>query len=136
MRYLNYKKIGSNIELTLNHPEDLVSLSTWQVKISNMNKCTNLRNLCSKRNTYNRDDILPLRNLRRIYSSNDNYEQNGSCLLQDLFKNNKLEYVHMYSDKPDSNIINSFVINDNIENLRYIGVYYDQGVCDIKLNVN
>ena len=42
----------------------------------------------------------------------------------------------MYSDKPDSNIINSFVINDNIENLRFMFVYYDKGVYDIKLNVS
>ena len=88
MRYLNYVYDGyhecgfaDNIELTLNHPEDLVSLSTRRVKISNINKCVNLRNLYSYRNTYNRDDIVPLKKLRRIYSYYDKYEQNGNCLL-------------------------------------------------------
>ena len=121
MRYLSYA--GPYIELALNHPEDLVSLSTWNVKISNMNKCINLRNLYSYDNTYNRDNIVPLKNLRRIYSSNDNYEQNGNCLLQDLFENNKLEYVYINNGYLDSHIVNSFVLRDNIENLRYMHVY-------------
>ena len=90
----------------------------------------------SKYNTYNRDDILPLKNLRRIYSEYDKYEQNDNCFLQDLFKNNKLEYMDVRNWKSDSNIINSFAIRDNIENLRYIDVYYYGKVYDIKLNVN
>ena len=136
MRYLNYRKIGSNIELTLNHPEDLVSFSTYNVKILNMNKCANLRNLYSYKNTYNSNDIVPLKNLRRIYSHRNKYERNGNCLLQDLFQNNKLEYVYVDNYESASNIVNSFVINDNIENLRFMYVLYNEGVYDIKLNVN
>ena len=138
MRYLGYYNDDwrNTIELTLNHPEDLVSLSTWHVKISNMNQCVNLRNLHSEEITYNRDDIVPLRNIRRIYSYEDKYEQNSNCLLQVLFENNKLEYMYVYSGYFDSNIVKSFVIRDNIENLRYIDVYYDEGVHDVKLNVN
>ena len=47
MRYLNYvySNRGVSHELTLSHPEDLVSLSTSLVKISNMNECVNLVNL-------------------------------------------------------------------------------------------
>ena len=37
---------------------------------------------------------------------------------------------------PDSNIVNSFIINDNIENLRFMFAYYGKGAYDIKLNVN
>ena len=38
MRYLGYDYQGDgNYELTLNYPEDLVSLSAGCVKISNMN---------------------------------------------------------------------------------------------------
>ena len=136
MRYLNYKKIGSNIELTLNHPEDIVSLSTERVKISNMGQCVNLRNLYSKWNTQKRDNIVPLKNLRRIYSYEDEYQQNDNCLIQDLLESNKLEYMDVRNWKPDSNIVNSFVIQNNIENLRFMRVYYDEGVHDIKLNVN
>ena len=91
-----------------------------------MNKCTNLKNLCSKRNTYNRDDILPLRNLRRIYSEYDNYEQNDNCFLQDLFENNKLEYVYIDNGYPYTNVVNSFVIQDNIENLRYVTIWQEK----------
>ena len=121
--YLNYVYDGSgNYELALNHPEHLVSLSTYHVKISNMNKCVNLRNLNSDSNTYKRDDIVPLKNLRRIYSYRDEYEQNGKYFLQDLFENNKLEYVHVINWREDSNIVKSFVIRDNIENLRYMYV--------------
>ena len=87
-----------------------------------MNECTNLRNLCSKWNTYNRDDIVPLKNLRRIYSYWDEYEENGNCLIQDLFENNRLEYVYIHNGVLDSNIVKSFVIRDNIENLRYMYV--------------
>ena len=125
MRYLNYvySNCGVSHELTLNHPEDLVSLSTYFVKISNMNKCVNLRNLYSYKNTYKRDNIVPLKNLRRIYSYEDKYQQNGDSLLQDLLRNNKLEYVLVYNDESDSNIVNSFIINDNIENLRFMFVY-------------
>ena len=49
----------------------------------------------SYKNTYNRDDIVPLKNLHRIYSDDDKYEQNDICFLQDLFKSNKLEYVNV-----------------------------------------
>ena len=44
--------------------------------------------------------------------------------------------MDVYNGKPDSNIVNSFIINDNIENLRFMFVYYDKGVHDIKLNVS
>ena len=88
-----------------------------------MNKCVNLRNLYSFDNAYERDDIVPLKNLRRIYSYEDEYQQNNTCFLQDLFRNNKLEYVFVYNEASDSNIVNSFVIQDNIENLRYVYVF-------------
>ena len=83
MRYLSYYNADwkNAIELSLNHPKDLVSLSTGKVKISNMNECVNLRNLCSFVNTYKKADILSLKNLRRIYNSNDKYEQNNTCFL-------------------------------------------------------
>ena len=44
--------------------------------------------------------------------------------------------MHVYNDKSGSNVINSFVIQDNIENLRYMFVDYYGNVHDIKLNVN
>ena len=109
----------------INHPEDLVSLSTMHVKISNINKCVNLRNLYSDKNTYNSDDIIPLKNLRRIYSCNDYYQQNGNCLLQDIFKTNKLEYVYLYHNESNSNIVSSLILSENIENLKFL--YVDEG---------
>ena len=137
MRYLNYFYDGAGYyQLTLNHPEDLVSLSTERVKISNMGQCVNLRNLYSKYNTYSSDDIVPLRNIRRIYSLHDNYEQNDNCFLQDLFENNKLEYVYIDNGYPYKNVVNSFVIQDNIENLRYVTIWQEKELQNIKLNIN
>ena len=137
MRYLSYYNNDwkNAIELELNHPDYLVSLSTESVKISNMNKCVNLKNLSSLDNTYKRDDIVPLNNLRRIYSFNNKYEQNGNCLIQDLFENNKLEYVFVYNISSDPNIVKSFVIRENIENLRFMFVDYNE-IYDIKLNIS
>ena len=100
-----------------------------------MNKCVNLRNLYSFDNAYERDDIVPLKNLCRIHSHNDRYEQNGNCLLQDLFENNKLEHVNVYNINSNSNVVNSFTIQRNIKRLRFINVYYADEVYDIKLNV-
>ena len=137
MRYLNYI-IGPNserIELTLSHPEDLVSVSTLRVKILNMNKCINLRNIFSWENIYKSDDIVPLKNLRRIYSNFDYYQQNDNCFLHNLLRNNKLEYVYVNNQMSFSNVVNSFVIQDNIENLRFMHVYFYSGVYDIKLNI-
>lgn len=72
MRYLNYFYWGDDIiELTLNHLEALVSLSTRKFKILNMSKCINLKNLYSEENPYKSNDIIPLKNLHRIYSYND-----------------------------------------------------------------
>ena len=53
-------------------------------------------NLYSCENNYVKQDIQNLRNLKRIYSENDSYETKGSCLIEDLFKNNKLEYVYVH----------------------------------------
>ena len=36
--------------------------------------------------------------MKRIYSYEDNYYNEGSYFLEDLFKNNKLEYVYIDGD--------------------------------------
>ena len=43
-------------------------------------------------------------------------------MLEELFKQNKLEYVHILTEK-GKNIIFIMVLNKNIENLRYFYVY-------------
>ena len=58
----------------IKYSEYLVSASLSEVKIANLNKCTNLQNLYSKENTYNPQDINTLRNLKRFYSDYDKYE--------------------------------------------------------------
>ena len=113
MRYLNYLCYG-NVELTLKYPEDLVSLSIECAKLSNMNKCINLRNLYSAEYRYESDEIAHLRKLCRICSDSDVYRQNGSCFLQDVFWNKKLEYVYVDNRYSDSNVIKSLTINENI----------------------
>ena len=100
MLYLNYYNgDDDDFELALNHPEYLVSLSTIFVKISNMNQCINLKNLYSLGNTYKKQDVEQLHNIKRIYSLYDNYDNERCCLIEDLFKNNKLEYVYIYNRK-------------------------------------
>ena len=54
---------------------------------------------------------------KRFYSEYDKYESDESCMLEDLFKNNKLEYVHIYRG---DNIVKSMIISFNIQNLRYL----------------
>ena len=47
----------------------------------------------------------------RFYSFDDKYESNKSCMLEDLFKNNKLEYLDIYKG---NNIVKSITISSNI----------------------
>ena len=93
MRYLSISN-NDSMNITLKYPEDLVSLSSARVKITNMNQCVNLRNLYSWENTYTKEDISSLRALKRLYSAIDKYQGNYS-LLSDLFLGNKLEYVYI-----------------------------------------
>ena len=51
-------------------------------------------------------------------------------MLEELFKQNKLEYVHINTRKY-KNIILDMTLNDNIENLRYFNIDTD----DIKYEV-
>lgn len=74
-------------------------------------------------------------NLKRIYSAGDEYKNEGSCFLEDLFKNNKLEYVYILNDKCTGNIIRSMTLSVNIVNLRYLCIYYDKIKCEIKLDI-
>ena len=59
-----------------------------------MNECINLQNLYSEENKYTKQYVEYLCNLKRIYTFNDIYESEGSCLLRDLLINNKLEYIN------------------------------------------
>ena len=51
--------------------------------------------LYSYDNTYTKQDIEQLHNLKRICSNKDEYDNEECCFLEDLFKNNKLEYVYI-----------------------------------------
>lgn len=126
MRYFSYfyNNTNDSYELTLNHADDIVTLSVYKVKISNIGMCTILRNMSSYYNTCKTYDIQPLKNLQKIISVNDECIPNKSCLLYDVFTNNKLEYVYVENNKPDSYIVSSFTIPGNIESLRYMYVKY------------
>lgn len=96
MRYLNYIYDGTgHYNLPLVHPEDIITLSTKCVKISNMCKCNNLRNIYSHCNMYKKHNIEQLYNLKRIYIMDDNYINENNCFLEDLIKNKKMEFVHI-----------------------------------------
>ena len=101
-----------------------------------MNECINLRNLFSWYNTYTKSNIETLYKLKRIDSYEDKYETKDSCLLEDLFKNNKLEYINVRNDIPDSNIVKSMVLLHNIANLRFMYISQEKAKYDIKLNIS
>ena len=56
-------------------------------------------------------------------------------MLEDLFKNNKLEYVYIIT-KEHKNIVKSMTISHNIENLRYFHVNNDNIRVDITLDIS
>ena len=101
-----------------------------------MNECVNLKNLSSLGNTYTKSDIETLHNLKRIYSKYDKYESNDKCLIEDLFKNNKLEYVCVHDWNSNSNIVKSIALSHNIANLRYMDIDQRKARYDIKLNIS
>ena len=55
-----------------------------------MNLSINLRNLYSYHNTYTKNQIATLRNLKRVFIYQDRYESDNGCLIEDLFVNNML----------------------------------------------
>lgn len=57
IRFLNYSKWEDKIEITLIHPQDLVSATVSRIKIANINKCINLKNLYSCDNIYTKEDL-------------------------------------------------------------------------------
>lgn len=86
MRYLSYTYVSGegsdrSIQLTLNHPELLVSLSTRLVKVINFGDLKRLKNVCSVENSYKSKDFNFLMKLEKIVSSNDEYGENGQSLL-------------------------------------------------------
>ena len=71
----------------------------------------------------------------RFYSFDDKYESNKSCMLEDLFKNNKLEYVNI-STNNQKNIVKLMTISFNIYNLRFFYINNDEVIVDITLDIS
>ena len=113
-----------------------MTASLYKVKIKNMNECVNLRNIRSEWNTYIKSDIETLHNLKRIGCFDDKYKSNDGCLIEELFKKNKLEYIHVFNWNSNTNIVKSMTLSYNIANLRYMQVYQHSVKCDIKFNVS
>ena len=90
-----------------------------------MNECINLKNFYSNNNIYKKQDIEQLHNLKRIYSYNDRYDNDESCLLEDLFKYSKLEYVYTFNVRAINNIVGQATLSENVSNLRYLYVYQE-----------
>ena len=55
-------------------------------------------------------------------------------MLEDLFKYNKLEYVHIYTLK-EYNIVKPITLSHNIMNLRYFYVFTYKDRVDITLGI-
>ena len=84
-----------------------------------MNQCINLKNLYSRENKYKKDNINTLTNIKRLYSYDDKYENTEACFLEDMFDQNKLEYVYVYNHSQAGNILKSMTLSKNIINLQY-----------------
>lgn len=101
-----------------------------------MNQCVNLRNLLSRENTYTNEDIAPLHNLKRLFSYDDIYQSENSCMLSDLFLSNKMEYVFIYNKKPNSNVVGPVTLQHNISSLRHFYIEQYGATYEIKLDVS
>lgn len=127
MRYLHYHKIDENnnitFVMTLKHPEDLISATLHRAKISNLSECVNLQNLYSCNNTYAVQDIEHMHRLKRVHSTNDRYVSSKRTLIEDLFLNNKLEYVNFVDAIFTNTPMRPLILAENIENLRFLHVF-------------
>lgn len=86
IRYFNYVGCDEKtLEITLLHPNELISASLTKIRIINLNRCINLRNLSSIFNSYKKSDFEEIRNLKRIITTCDKYESDNNCFIQDLF---------------------------------------------------
>ena len=56
-------------------------------------------------------------------------------MLEDLFKNNKLEYIHISTDN-QKNIVKLMTISFNIENLRFFYINNGENRVDITLDIS
>ena len=54
-------------------------------------------------------------------------------MLEDLFKNNKLEYIDIYKG---NNIVKSMTISTNIQNLRFFYIDNNNDRLDITLDIS
>ena len=132
IRFLDIKAYGGQVELF--HPGCLVSAALYQTTV-NLRQCANLQNLLSKWNVYYPDDIRPLTSLRKFSSYDDIYENVGSCMLEDLFKNNRLEYVFVMLYHDGHNTIGHMQLRHNIKRLRCFSASTRVGRFDILLDV-
>ena len=72
--------------------------------------------------------------LKWLHSYLDIYESNESHIIKDLFKNNKIEYIHIRTN--NNNIIKPMTLSRNIENLRYFYVNNGKNRVDITLDIS
>ena len=79
----------------------------------NLNKCRNLRNLASQFNEYRAHNFNCLCNIKRFHSTKDSYYTKDCCMLEELFKRNKLEFVDIYTEI-GRHIILDMVLANNI----------------------
>ena len=73
--------------------------------------------------------------MKRFYSWYDKYESTETCMLEDLLKNNKLEYIHINTYK-DKNIVKTMTISSNIDNIRYFYVKNNNDRVEIILDIS
>lgn len=57
-----------------------------------------------------------------IYTIDDKYENEESCLLEDLFMNNKLEYIYIKNNESENKKLQYITVSKNITDLRYLCV--------------
>ena len=73
--------------------------------------------------------------LKRFNSWQDEYENCEFCMLEDLFKTNILEYIHIGTNK-NNNMVKPMTMSYNIEKLRYFYFHTENARVDITLNIS
>ena len=73
--------------------------------------------------------------MKRLYSYYDSYLSNECCMLYDLFRQKKLEYIHVETRKRH-NLISYMIIDKNLDKLRYLNINTTDMRYDVTLDVS
>lgn len=71
-----------------------------------------------------------------MFSNGDTYAADGSCLVEDLFRANKLRYVGVQNFSPEKHVVSQMVLSDNISELQYLRIAQDGAKYSVALDTS